>query len=96
MKVFVFHYLFALGGLGFEFFLFVIGWRQALESDEWPFLIILLLMVIMITCVCWGGRFSPAPMRAFIVLFPSLNPTFTYRQVGPRVCECWALGFCQL
>ena len=32
---------FEVGGLGFEFCVFVAGWRHALRS-EWPFIIILL------------------------------------------------------
>ena len=31
---------FVVGGLGFEFCVFVAGWRHALRSD-WPFLIII-------------------------------------------------------
>ena len=32
-------YTFVVGGLGFEFWVFVAGWRHALRS-EWPFIII--------------------------------------------------------
>ena len=32
---------FVVGGLGFEFCVFVAGWRHALRS-EWPFIIILM------------------------------------------------------
>ena len=34
-----FLFAFAVGGLGFEFCVFVAGWRHALRS-EWPFIII--------------------------------------------------------
>ena len=32
---------FVVGGLGFEFCMFVTGWRHALRS-EWPFIIIII------------------------------------------------------
>ena len=40
---FIFPLLFAfvVGGLGFEFCVFVAGWRHALRS-EWPFIIIII------------------------------------------------------
>ena len=34
---------FVVGGLGFEFCVFVAGWRHALRS-EWPFIIIIIIM----------------------------------------------------
>ena len=40
------HYLlfaFVVGGLGFEFCVFVAGWRHALRS-EWPFIIIIITL----------------------------------------------------
>ena len=43
--------LFVVGGLGFEFCVFVAGWRHALRS-EWPFIIIIIITV------CWlAGEF---------------------------------------
>ena len=33
---------FVVGGLGFEFCVFVAGWRHALRS-EWPFIIIIII-----------------------------------------------------
>ena len=33
---------FVVGGLGFEFCMFVAGWRHALRS-EWPFIIIIII-----------------------------------------------------
>ena len=33
---------FVVGGLGFEFFVFIAGWRHALRS-EWPFAIIIII-----------------------------------------------------
>ena len=36
---------FVVGGLGFEFCLFVAGWRHALRS-EWPFIIIIMMMIM--------------------------------------------------
>ena len=35
--------MFVIGGLGFEFCVFVAGWRHALRS-EWPFIIIIIIM----------------------------------------------------
>ena len=40
---------FDVGGLGFEFCVFVAGWRHALRS-EWPFIILLLLTVVVSEC----------------------------------------------
>ena len=40
---------FDVGGLGFEFCVFVAGWRHALRS-EWPFIII----INIITCCSWS------------------------------------------
>ena len=34
-------FAFVVGGLGFEFYVFVAGWRHALRS-EWPFIIIII------------------------------------------------------
>ena len=36
--------VFVVGGLGFEFCVFVAGWRHALRS-EWPFIIIIIISV---------------------------------------------------
>ena len=36
---------FVVGGLGFEFCVFVAGWRHALRS-EWPFIIIIIIMEV--------------------------------------------------
>ena len=36
-------FAFVVGGLGFEFCVFVAGWRHALWS-EWPFIIIIIIM----------------------------------------------------
>ena len=36
---------FVVGGLGFEFCVFVAGWRHALLS-EWPFIIIIIIIII--------------------------------------------------
>ena len=35
---------FDVGGLGFEFCVFVAGWRHALRS-EWPFIIIIIIIL---------------------------------------------------
>ena len=45
--------VFVVGGLGFEFCVFVAGWRHALRS-EWPFIII-----IIITLFGVGDRYVP-------------------------------------
>ena len=37
-------FAFVVGGLGFEFCVFVAGWRHALRS-EWPFIIIIIIMI---------------------------------------------------
>ena len=42
-QVFPFLFVLAVGGLGFEFCVFVASWRHALRS-EWTFIIIMLLM----------------------------------------------------
>ena len=39
---FYFLFVFAVGGLGFEFCVFVAGWRHALWS-EWPFIIMMMI-----------------------------------------------------
>ena len=36
-------FAFVVGGLGFEFCVFVAGWRHALRS-EWPFIIIIIII----------------------------------------------------
>ena len=36
-------FVFVVGGLGFEFCVFVAGWRHALRS-EWPFIIIIIII----------------------------------------------------
>ena len=38
-------FAFVVGGLGFEFCVFVAGWRHALRS-EWPFIIIIIKVVV--------------------------------------------------
>ena len=42
--LFQFSFAFVVGGLGFEFCVFVAGWRHALRS-EWPFIIIIIIYV---------------------------------------------------
>ena len=37
-------FAFVVGGLGFEFCVFVAGWRHALRS-EWPFIIIIIISI---------------------------------------------------
>ena len=37
-------FAFVVGGLGFEFCVFVAGWRHALRS-EWPFIIIIIIII---------------------------------------------------
>ena len=41
---------FVVGGLGFEFCVFVAGWRHALRS-EWPLLLLLCVFTVFIICV---------------------------------------------
>ena len=38
-------FAFGVGGLGFEFCVFVAGWRHALRS-EWPFIIIIIHVLV--------------------------------------------------
>ena len=38
-------FAFVAGGLGFEFCVFVAGWRHALQS-EWPFIIIIIIIIV--------------------------------------------------
>ena len=38
-------FAFVVGGLGFEFCVFVAGWRHAHRS-EWPFIFIIMMMMI--------------------------------------------------
>ena len=40
-------FAFVVGGLGFEFCVFVAGWRHALRS-EWPFIIIIIIIITVI------------------------------------------------
>ena len=42
--LFILFFAFVVGGLGFEFCVFVAGWRHALRS-EWPFIIIIINLV---------------------------------------------------
>ena len=52
---------FDVGALGFEFCVFVAGWRHALRS-EWPFIVIIITMLVsyyywlQVTTLlaCWG------------------------------------------
>ena len=37
-------FAFVVGGLGYEFCVFVAGWRHALRS-EWPFIIIIIIII---------------------------------------------------
>ena len=43
---------FDVGGLSFEFCVFVAGWRHALRS-EWPFIIIILLLLLFVHFKVW-------------------------------------------
>ena len=49
--------MFDVGGLGFEFCMFVAGWRHALRS-EWPFMINIMYIAILVIgrhrCCCCG------------------------------------------
>ena len=45
---------FVVGGLGFEFCVFVAGWRHALRS-EWPFIIIIIKLLLL-------GRYVAIPL----------------------------------
>ena len=53
---------FVVGGLGFEFCMFVAGWRHALRS-EWPFIII----IIMCVCVCPGHPCQSQLWRTWVM-----------------------------
>ena len=43
-------FAFVVGGLGFEFCVFVAGWRHALRS-EWPFIIIIIIIIYLEDCL---------------------------------------------
>ena len=50
-------FAFVVGGLGFEFCVFVAGWRHALRS-EWPFIIIIIIIVSMNNVYCSTGKLT--------------------------------------
>ena len=45
-------FAFVVGGLGFEFCVFVAGWRHAVRS-EWPFIIIIIMIMMMMMIYCY-------------------------------------------
>ena len=49
---------FFVGGLGFEFCVFVAGWRHALRS-EWPFIIIIIIIQSHEPCSSRGPTHAP-------------------------------------
>ena len=51
---------FVVGGLGFEFCVFVTGWRHALRS-EWPFIIIIKVL--------WNKGDNPLIVLQYIQIF---------------------------
>ena len=48
-------WLLVVGGLGFEFCVFVAGWRHALRS-EWPFIIIIIKGNLVLRAIGWAKR----------------------------------------
>ena len=53
---------FVVGGLGFEFCVFVVGWRHALRS-EWPFIIIITIYKIIGGCSHLPGHWAAVVTR---------------------------------
>ena len=53
--IFYFLLVFGVGGLGFEFFMFLAGWRYALRS-EWPFIIIIITTLLQ-PITTWAGYY---------------------------------------
>ena len=49
---------FVVGGLGFEFCVFVAGWRHALRS-EWPFIIIIIIISIVSQVIITDKCYEP-------------------------------------
>ena len=66
-------FAFVVGGLGFEFCVFVAGWRHALRS-EWPFIIIIIITALfrgsslsVAVCACQCGLLrAPSRQRCFV------------------------------
>ena len=46
-------FAFVVGGLGFEFCVFVAGWRHALRS-EWPFIVIIIIIKLWTLHTRWS------------------------------------------
>ena len=63
----------AVGGLGFEFFMFVVDWRHALRS-EWPFINIIIIIITVLSSISIS-----------IIVLSSLF--FLLRCVGALVCS---------
>ena len=55
--------IYVVGGLGFEFRVFVAGWRHALRS-EWPFIIIIITLIYME----YGGMLCKSDKPAIILI----------------------------
>ena len=67
---------FFVGGLGFEFCVFVAGWRHALRS-EWPFIIIIIntlfAFVLEFVCLPWSEVCSARVTSLLLFLIIVMN-----------------------
>ena len=73
-------FAFVVGGLGFEFCVFVAGWRHALRS-EWPFIII----IIMDTCL---NVYNNHKCLLLLLLLPDCNVYWLYPSMHHcRICH---------
>ena len=88
---FPFLFAFVVGGLGFEFCVFVAGWRHALRS-EWPFIIIIIISSSTLylslplkvwVCPCMWGPNRIWPGSGLVIR--CLGSGFTALALGPWV-----------
>ena len=68
-------FAFVVEGLGFEFCVFVAGWRHALRS-EWPFITIIIIKEAFI--------FDHIQNTHFYILLPLQNPS-TLKPFNPKI-----------
>ena len=61
--------MFVVGGLGFEFRVFVAGWRHALRS-EWPFIIIIIIIAYRSLEWNWQKEATHDPLRPGSLMEP--------------------------
>ena len=66
---------FVVGGLGFEFCVFVAGWRHALRS-EWPFIIIIIITPV----GCYNLQVPRIRASSLLLLLLSLGDAIVLQQ----------------